>query len=83
MRCKDCRIGLQELVDGLLFSLQAEGKTPRTIDYYRDLLCPLLDYTRDKGWADGVSLLDAQKIFQDSTHHYLVDNPNTLSKLKC
>ncbi|MDH5781975.1 MAG: hypothetical protein OEZ07_05345 [Dehalococcoidia bacterium] len=62
MRHNDSRIGLQELVDGLLFSLQAEGRTPRTIDYYRDLLCLLLDYARDKGWSDGISLLNAQRL---------------------
>ncbi len=62
MRHNDNRIGLQDLVDGLLFSLQAEGRSPRTIEYYRDLLRPLLDYARDKGWSDGVSSLDAHRV---------------------
>ena len=62
MRHNDNRIGLQDLVDGLLFSLQAEGKTVRTIGYYRDLLRPLLDYAQDKGWADGLSSLDAYRV---------------------
>ena len=62
MRHNDNRIGLQELVDGLLFSLQAEGRAIRTIQYYRDLLRPLLDYARDKGWSDGVSSLDAHRL---------------------
>ena len=62
MRHNDNRIGLQDLVDGLLFSLQAEGRSPRTIEYYRDLLRPLLDYARDKGWSDGVSSLDAHRL---------------------
>ena len=51
-------IGLQELVDGLLFSLQAEGRSARTIEYYNDLLRPLIGYAKDKGWLDDVSSLD-------------------------
>ena len=62
MRHNENRIGLQDLVDGLLFSLQAEGRSPRTIEYYRDLLRPLLDYARDKGWSDGLSSLDTHRV---------------------
>ena len=54
----DNRIGLQDLVNGLLFSLQAEGRSARTIEYYNDLLHPLIGQAKDKGWLDDVSSLD-------------------------
>ncbi len=62
MKRNDRRIGLQELVDGLLFSLQAEGKAARTIEYYRDLLQPLVDYAWRKGWVNGAISLDAHRL---------------------
>jgi site-specific recombinase XerD len=37
---------LQNLVEGLLFSLQVEGRAPRTIGYYKDLLNTFLSYTQ-------------------------------------
>ena len=55
-------IALHDLVDGLLFSLQAEGKAKRTTKYYRDLLRPFLEYARDNGWSDDISHLDSQEI---------------------
>jgi hypothetical protein len=45
-------IGLRELVDGLLFSLQAEGRSARTSEYYRDKLRLFLNYAHEKGWGD-------------------------------
>ena len=62
MRRNDVGIGLQSLVDGFLFSLQAEGRAVRTIHYYRDLLCPLLDYAQDKGWSDNLGQLDSHRM---------------------
>ena len=62
MKRNDNRIGLQELVDGLLFSLQAEGRAIRTIGYYRDLLRPLLGYAQDKGWSDNLDSWEAQRL---------------------
>ena len=53
-------IKLDSLVDGFLFSLQAEGKAPRTHEYYSKLLRHFLDYTKDRGWNDARSL-DAQR----------------------
>jgi integrase len=53
---------LRDLVDGLLFSLQAEGRSVRTIGYYRDLLHPLLDYAWDKGWPDDARSLDSHRV---------------------
>ncbi len=54
-------IGLQELVDGLLFSLQAEGRSARTVGYYRDLLRLLLEYAQQSGWADSSTALDTHR----------------------
>jgi len=55
-------IGLQDLVEGFLFSLRAVGRAPRTIGYYKDLLYPLLGYARDKGWPDSLSSLDTHRV---------------------
>lgn len=62
MRHNDKAIGLRDLVDGLLFSLQAEGRSVRTLGYYRDLLSPFLGYAQSKGWSDGLSSLDAHRL---------------------
>jgi integrase len=62
VRHSDKAIGLRDLVDGLLFSLQAEGKSVRTLGYYRDLLSPFLDYAQSRGWSDGLSSLDAHRL---------------------
>jgi site-specific recombinase XerD len=53
-------IGLDRLVNGLLFSLQAEGKAPRTHEYYSKLLRHFLKYAEDNGWSDARSF-DAQR----------------------
>jgi len=62
VRHNDSRIGLHDLVDGFLFSLQAEGRAIRTIGYYRDLLRPLLGYTQDRGWSDNLDSFDARRL---------------------
>ena len=55
-------IALHELVDGLLFSLQAEGRSARTVGYYRDLLRLLLEYAQQRDWADSSTALDAHRV---------------------
>lgn len=55
-------IGLHNLVDGFLFSLQAEGRTLRTREYYSKPLRHFLDYVRDRGWSDDPRVLDAQRV---------------------
>jgi len=50
------------LAEGFLFSLQAEGRAPRTIEYYREKLRILLGYARDKGWSDDLSSLDTHRV---------------------
>jgi site-specific recombinase XerD len=52
-----------DLVDGLLFSLQAEGRSVRTIEYYRDLLNTFLIHACEHNLSD-VGLIDAKAIRQ-------------------
>lgn len=54
---------LQDLVDGLLFSLQAEGRSVRTIGYYRDLLNTFLIHARNNGLSD-VRIVGAKEVRQ-------------------
>jgi site-specific recombinase XerD len=54
---------LQDLVDGLLFSLQAEGRSVRTIGYYRDLLNTFLIHAKNNNLAD-VKFLSAREVRQ-------------------
>lgn len=62
MKRNERKIGLEDLVNGLIFSLQAEGRAVRTIEYYRDLLRPFLDYARGSGWPDHLTTLDAHRL---------------------
>jgi len=55
-------IGLRELVDGLLFSVQAEGRSTRTVEYYRDKLRLFLTYAHEKGWADNSTMIDSHRV---------------------
>jgi len=55
-------IGVDNLVDGFLFSLQAEGRAPRTYEYYSKLLRHFLGYAKDRGWNDDTRSLDAQRV---------------------
>ena len=64
MRRNGKTIGLQDLVEGLLFSLQAEGRAPRTHKYYDKLLRHFLQYAMSKDWPERVDLLDAKRIRQ-------------------
>ncbi len=57
-------IGLQDLVEGFLFSLQAEGRAPLTHKYYDKLLTYLLIYAKEQGWPDRVDLLGVKHIRQ-------------------
>jgi site-specific recombinase XerD len=55
-------IGLHDLLEGFLFSLKAEGKSSRTINYYQDLLLPFLNYVSSKNWSENLNQIDTQKI---------------------
>ena len=57
-------MGLRDAVDGFLFSLRAEGRAARTIEYYDDLLRCFLRYTEDNGWPDNMQAIDARQLRQ-------------------
>lgn len=64
MKHNDTRLGLREAVDGFLFSLKAEGKADRTVDYYADLLkCSLL-YAEGNKWPDSIHSVDTRQLRQ-------------------
>jgi len=60
----DKAIGLQDLVEGFLFSLQAEGRTCLTYKYYDGLLRHFLWFAKDQSWPDQTDLLDTRRIRQ-------------------
>lgn len=62
MRQNEKRIGLEDLVSGLLFALQADGRAERTIGYYRDLLRHFIEYAEGRGWADDLSTVDVHRL---------------------
>lgn len=62
MSRNDNRIGIGDLIDGFLFSLKAEGKSIRTIEYYRDLLRSFPVYAHEKTWPDDSSIVDAYRV---------------------
>lgn len=45
-----------------MFSLKAEGRASRTIEYYGDLLRPFLRYAQNRGWPDNPPSLDTRQI---------------------
>ena len=64
MKHSDTRIGLRDAVDGFLFSLRAEGRADRTIEYYDDLLRCSLQYAEDNKWPDSIQTVDARQLRQ-------------------
>ena len=62
MKRNENRIGLQDIVNGLLFALQADGRAVRTIGYYRDLLRHFLDYAQSKGWENDLTAVDTHRL---------------------
>ena len=64
MREQKYRVGLTNLVDGLLFSVKAEGCSPCTHQDYNKLLQRLLDYAKEQGCPDDIGLVDATKFRQ-------------------
>jgi site-specific recombinase XerD len=55
-------IALRDIIDGFLFSLRAEGKSNATIEYYTNLLNPLLTYVTDRGWPKNLRSLDTVRL---------------------
>lgn len=64
MKRDDKVIGLQDLVEGFLFSLQAEGRAPRTHEYYDKLLRHFLFYAKSQGWPDSADLVNVTGVRQ-------------------
>jgi len=62
VRRNDNRIGIGDLIDGFLFSLQAEASSIRTIEYYKDLLHPFLVYAHEKTWPDDFTIVDTHRV---------------------
>jgi site-specific recombinase XerD len=60
----DKGIGLPDLVEGFLFSLRAEGRAPRTHEYYTKLLRHLLDFSIDQSWPPRVNQLESKHFRQ-------------------
>jgi len=55
-------ISLQDAIRAFLFSLQAEGRSRRTHEYYAKLLDHLLHYSQEQGWSDDLAALDTQRV---------------------
>ena len=62
MRLDDKGTGIEDLIDGFLFSLKAEGRSIRTVEYYRDLHRSFVVYAHEKDWPDNSGKVDARKI---------------------
>ena len=53
-------IALQDLLEGFLFSLQAEGRSPQTHDFYSKYLGCLLRYSKSQSWPEHVNQLEVR-----------------------
>jgi site-specific recombinase XerD len=60
VKYSDNGTSLQDLVEGFLFSLQAEGRSPQTHAYYSKLLGCLLRYSKSQSWPDDVDQLEVR-----------------------
>jgi len=80
---KHREIGLHDLVEGFLFSLQADGRAPRTHEYYQKLLRHLLKYASNQNWLDRADLVDTARVRQflswisTRTYEYTTGNGST------
>jgi len=59
---KNPQLSLSSLVQGFIFSLGAEGKTPLTVHYYQGNLRRFLWYANEHDWPSDSSSIDAWKI---------------------
>ena len=64
MKYSNKTIGLNDLVEGFLFSLQADGRAIRTHEYYRKLLRHLLQYALAQSWPNHIDQIDVRLIRQ-------------------
>jgi len=51
-------------MEGFLFSLKAEGRADRTIDYYSDLLRCFLRFAEGNRWPDNIHAIDSGQVRQ-------------------
>lgn len=56
------QLSLSSLVQGFIFSLVAEGKTPSTVHYYQGNLRRFLWYAKENNWPDDPRAMDAWKL---------------------
>jgi site-specific recombinase XerD len=57
-------VSLESLVNGFVLTKQTEGKSPRTVEYYRENLKRFLWYAGSQGWSDDVRSLTQWQIRQ-------------------
>lgn len=62
MKKQTNRIDTKDLVEGFLFSLQADGKAVRTYEYYANNLQHFLNYVNDHNWPDKIHQIESQHI---------------------
>ena len=62
MTPKTLAVTIGELVTAFLFSIQTEGKSPRTHQYYEWRLHHFQEYARQQSWPERVAEIDANKI---------------------
>lgn len=62
MNKKNKGIKLQDLVEGFLFSLQADGRARATHEYYYGKLKYLLTYSQNENWPQQVEIIDSKHI---------------------
>lgn len=53
---------LRSLVKGFVLTKQTEGKSPRTVEYYRENLRRFIWYADKQGWSDDIRLLNEWRI---------------------
>jgi site-specific recombinase XerD len=55
---------LKSLVNGFILTKQTEGKSPRTVEYYRENLRRFLWYANRQSWSDDIRLITEWQIRQ-------------------
>jgi len=82
-------VSLKSLVKGFVLTKQTEGKSPRTVEYYRDNLRRFLWYAEKHSWPDDIRLLTEWHIKEflgyvvTETHRWgLEDNGSESSQCK-
>jgi site-specific recombinase XerD len=73
-------VTLQDLLDGFLFSLQAEGRSPKTNESYSKYLKVLVKYSKSQSWPERVDHLEVRHFREfltwvaSRTYEYLAGN---------